>query len=189
MSLKAQRGFSLLEVLVSMLVIMFGLLGMAGMQMLAVNNTETARYNTMAAMFASNMAANIQGNKAYWGTPPNSVSVNGATVTGGPAVSSKDCVATTCSPSEVAYYDLTNWGRSLLGKINGTVASQGLPGGTGALACSSATTPAGCTLTISWTEKNIALTTPAAGASAAIGSLASGTSSTHSYQTLVSIQP
>ena len=184
--MNAQRGFSLLEVLVSMLVIMFGLLGMAGMQMLAVNNTETARYNTMAALFASNMAAKIQGNKAYWGTPPNSVSVNGATVTGGPSASTTDCVAALCSPAEMAYYDLTNWGQSLLGSVTGTVASQGLPAGTAAMACTSATTPAVCTVTISWTEKNIALTTgPAAGA----GPLASGTASTHSYQTLVSIQP
>ena len=189
MSIKAQRGFSLIEVLVSMLVIMFGLLGIAGMQMLAVNNTETARYNTMAAMFASNMAAKIQGNKAYWGTPPNSVSVNGPTVTGGPASTSADCIAVACTDPEMAYYDLKNWGQSLLGSVNGTVASQGLPGGNGAIACSSVSSPAVCTLTISWTEKNIALTTPTAAASAASGPLASGTSSTHNYQTLVSIQP
>lgn len=189
MSIKAQRGFSLLEVLVSMLVIMFGLLGIAGMQMLAVNNTETARYNTMATIFASNMAAKMQGNKAYWGTPPNSVSVDGPTVTGGPASTSADCFATSCGPSAMAYYDLKNWGQSLLGSVNGTVAAQGLPGGYAAITCSSASSPAVCTLIIYWTEKNIALTTPTAVASAAVGPLASGTSSTHNYQTLVSIQP
>lgn len=189
MSVAAQRGFSLLDVLVSMLVIMFGLLGMAGMQMLAINNTETARYNTMAAVFAANMAARMQGNKAYWGTPPNSVSVAGSTVTNGPASTTKDCTATSCTPAEIAYYDLTNWGQSLRGSINGTVASQGLPGGSAAIACNSTVSPTVCSLTISWTEKNIALTTPTTGGTSPSGPLASGTSSTHNHQTLVSIQP
>ncbi len=188
MSIKAQRGFSLIEVLVSMLVIMFGLLGIAGMQMLAVNNTETARYNTMAAMFASNMAAKMQGNKDYWGAPPNSVSINGATVTGGPASTTTDCAATSCNKSEMAYYDLKHWGQSLLGSVNGAVSAQGLPGGYADISCPSGSTPTVCILTISWSEKNITLTTPTAAASAASGPLASGTTSTHNYQTLVSIQ-
>ena len=42
--MKQQKGFSLLEVLISMVIIMFGLLGIAGTQMLAINNTENARY-------------------------------------------------------------------------------------------------------------------------------------------------
>lgn len=189
MPLKMPRGFSLLEVLVSMLVIMFGLLCIAGMQMLAINNTESARYNAMAAMFASNMAAKIQGNKAYWGTPPNTVTVNGSTVTGGPASTSADCAATYCSPAAMAYYDLKNWGLSLLGSVKGTVAAQGLPGGNASITCSSATSPAVCTVSIFWTEKNVSLTTPTDGAKAATGPLASGTSSTFNYKTLVSIQP
>lgn len=187
--MKMQRGFSLLEVLISMLIIMFGLLCIAGMQMLAVSNTETARYNAMAAMLASTMAAKIQGNKAYWGTPPNSVAVNGSAVTGGPTPTTADCAATNCTPAALAYYDLKNWGLSLLGSANGTIAEQGLPGGHAAITCSSAASPAVCTLTISWTEKNVSLTTPTDAARPASGQLASGTSSTFNYQTLVSIQP
>lgn len=188
MPVMAQRGFSLLEVLVSMLVIMFGLLGIANMQMLAVNNTETGRYNSMAAMFASDMAARMQGNKAYWGAPSNSISVNGTTVTNGPASTSKNCASVSCSGPELAYYDLRNWGASLLGSVNGTVASQGLPGGNAAIACNTASSPTVCTLTINWTEKNIGLTTSTVAASSPTGALATGTSSTHSHQTLVSIQ-
>jgi type IV pilus assembly protein PilV len=189
MSMKRQYGFSLLEALVSMLIIMFGLLCIAGMQMLAINNTETARYNAMAAMFASNMAAKMQGNKAYWGTPPSSVTVNGSTVTGGPPSTSADCVASYCAPAVLAYYDLKNWGLSLLGSVNGTQAAQGLPGGNAKITCSAASSPPVCTLNIFWTEKNVALTTPTTATKPATGPFASSTASTFDYKTLVSIQP
>ena len=184
MPLKMQSGFSLLEVLVSMLIIVFGLLGMAGMQLLAVNNTETARYNTMAAMFASSMAAKMQGNSAYWssppGAPPNLVTINGTSVINGPPFTSADCVAAVCNATQIAYYDLSSWGQSLLGSVNGTVAAQGLPNGNANISCPSGS-PAVCTLTIFWNEKNIALITPSAAGSAAAGPLASGTSSVHNY--------
>ena len=57
MSMKQQKGFSLLEVLISMVIIMFGLLGIAGTQMLAINNTENARYQGVATTLASSLAA------------------------------------------------------------------------------------------------------------------------------------
>jgi type IV pilus assembly protein PilV len=177
MSLIKQGGFSLLEVLVTMLIITFGLLGIAGVQMLAINNTETAKYNSIATIFASNIAAQMQGNSAYWGTPPTTITVNGSTITGGPPASIVDCSANVCSASQMGYYDLAHWGLAM---------ANGLPVGNGTIACPSGSSPAVCTITVFWSEKNIALTNPTGAAS---GALASGTSSTHNYQTLVSIPP
>lgn len=188
MSMNTQSGASMIEVLVAFLVVMAGLLGMAGMQVMAVSNTEIARYNMMATLFASNMAAKMQVNRVFWGElPPEVVSVNGATVTGVNGPTSVNCVSSSCSASEMAYYDLRVWGQSLLGSVDGVVAAQGLPGGNGQITCSRASFPVVCAVTIFWTEKNIALLTGTENGSAASGPLASGTSSTHSYQTLVSI--
>jgi type IV pilus assembly protein PilV len=176
MPVNKQLGFSMLEVLISMLVIMIGVLGIAGMQMLAINNTENARYQSLATILASSMAAEIQANTAYWGSPPSSlIQVSNAAATVVPAVAGT-CLGSVCTPVQMAYYDLSTWGTALAGR---------LPSGAGTIQCYS-TTPAVCALTLTWSEKNTAISNPTG---AETGQLATGTVSTHSYQTLVSIQP
>lgn len=62
------RGFSMLEVLVTLVIILIGVLGVAGMQMLAINNTQIARTHSLAAILASSLAAEMQVNEPYWST-------------------------------------------------------------------------------------------------------------------------
>lgn len=190
MPMKKAHGFAMLEVLISMLVIMFGVLGIAGIQMLSINNTETARYQSVATILASSMAAEIQANFAYWGgllVPPATITVTGTTISGITPFPGGTCLNSVCTPTQLAYYDLQNWGAAMSGLANADgVSNPGmtLPAATGTIACA-ATTPVVCTLTLSWSENNIALSNPTGAES---GVLASGTASTHSYQTLVSIQ-
>lgn len=183
----------MLEVLISLLIIMMGILGIAGMQMLAINNTETARYQSVATMIASSMATEMQANYAYWGgilVPPATITVTGTTITVVPAFAGT-CLNSVCTASQMAYYDLQNWGAAMAGvaNIDGVVnKGMALPppaaGSSGTISCV-ATTPMVCTLTMYWSEKNIALINPTGAES---GVLATGTAQTHSYQTLVSIQ-
>lgn len=177
MSMMRQRGFSMIEVLVTLLVVMFGLLGLAGMQLMAVNNTEVARYKNIATIMASSMAAKMQTNTGYWGTPPTTISVTGSTLTGGPTGSAgTTCVGTPCTQaSDVAFADLISWGNAM---------ATGLPSGSGTISCTLNPSPAVCTVTVTWLEKNIAIVNPTGAAS---GPLAAGKSSTNSFQTLVSI--
>lgn len=185
---RKERGFAMLESLIAMVVILFGVLGIAGMQMYAISNTENARYQSLAVVLASTMSTKMQSNVAYWGTPPASITVNGSTITNGPATYAGTCVNTVCTAAQMASFDLQNWGLAMAG---------GLPSGIATIACS---TPAGapsiCTLTIGWSEKNVALTN-ATGAETgllATGSLqtcgVAGTtiSNCYTYQTLVNMQ-
>jgi type IV pilus assembly protein PilV len=174
MSMKKQRGLSLLETLISMVIIMFGVLGIAGMQLYAVNNTEVARYKNVATVIASSLAAKIQANTGYWGSPPASLQVNGSTITNGPAAYAGGCTNVVCTASQMAYTDLLKFGTDM---------ALRLPSGNATITCSQTLTPAVCTIAISWSEKNIALT----GASGGAGGLATGSNTTNSYQTLVSI--
>ncbi|MDD5297926.1 MAG: type IV pilus modification protein PilV [Rhodocyclaceae bacterium] len=174
--MRKELGFSLLEAMISMFVIMFGVLGLSGLQMLAINNTEMARYQSLATMMASSMATSMQANVAYWGTPPPTIMVNRSSISGGPPSFTGTCAGSVCSAPQMAYYDLSNWGMAL---------SSNLPSGQATIQCSQSSTPAICTMTLSWSEKNIALHNPTSGAS---GMLATGTASTHSYQTLVSMR-
>lgn len=178
---RRQAGFSMLEVLVSLLIILIGVLGMAGIQMLAVNNTGNANDQSLAAILASSLAAEIQGNAAYWAQAPASIAVTGTSVTGGPPSSGANCSNTgnspvgspLCTPAQMAYYDLSNWGGSL---------ASALPSGTGAIACTA--TPLVCTITLGWAAKNVASNNPTG---AETGALASGTVGQRTYQTTVTV--
>jgi type IV pilus assembly protein PilV len=56
-------GFSLLEVLISIIVLSFGLLGMVGMQAAALQANKEARYQSVGVRMASELAENMRSNK------------------------------------------------------------------------------------------------------------------------------
>lgn len=190
--MREQHGFAMLEALISMLIIMIGVLGMIGMQMAAINNTENARYQSLAAMLASSMAAEMQANISFWGTAPANVTVEGLTVSnvnqGNTNNKAKNksknkggdntyCNTTVCTATEMAYFDVESWGIDM---------ASGLPSGQGAITCTTAVTPTVCQLTLTWSEKNIALTN---GTGTETGELATGTVNlNYQYSTMVSIQ-
>ncbi len=166
---KTEQGFTLVEVLVALVIIAVGLLGIAGMNALAISNTSVARTRSLAAIFAQSLSAAMGANPAYWagttGTgvatsykPPALMTVtsSGGSVTLGDSVLNglnTDCVATSCPPDAMAAYDVKKWGAD--------VAAQ-LPGGTGNIACAVTTKPYVCVISVAWSEKYQALK-PAAG--------------------------
>lgn len=176
--MKAESGFAMLEVLVSFLVIMIGVLGLAGLQMKSIINTEVAEYQSVATLLAENMTTAIQANAAYWNAPPASITLTGSTISGGPTSAcsaAAPCLATILSAAQIAAYDLNN--------LNLGLAS--LPNGGATIACVTASPPTVCTINLTWSEKNVSLFNPTG---TETGQLASGTSQTHSYQTMVNVQ-
>lgn len=148
-----QTGFTLLEVLIALLVISIGLLGIAGMQALAINNTSVARVQSLAALQAASLASAMQANEAYWqktGATTNT-SVNGAVLTDATLNSyTVNCSTTVCNlPVQMAAWDVKQWGQDLAAL---------LPGGSGQIVCTNnAGTPITCSISVNWQEKNVAL--------------------------------
>jgi type IV pilus assembly protein PilV len=62
-SLLPQRGFSLLEVLISIIVLSFGLLGMVGMMAKALQSNREARFQSSAVNFARELGELMHANK------------------------------------------------------------------------------------------------------------------------------
>lgn len=60
--IQRQRGVSLLEVLIAVLVLSVGLLGVAGLQTANIRNTQSAHQRTMAVLLASSMGERIRAN-------------------------------------------------------------------------------------------------------------------------------
>lgn len=164
----------MLEALIAMVVILMGVLGVAGIQMLSINNTKNAEYQGIAALTASNMVAAMQANPDYWLTAGGkTISVSGSTITGGPA-GGTDCSAATCDAAKMAAYDLSQWGASVAATV---------PTGTGSVVCNTAS-PVECTVTMNWTVKNVANLKAASADVDSTHLFASGTVRARSYQTL-----
>ena len=61
--MRRHSGFSLVEVLISIVVLSFGLLGMVGMQAAALQSNREARLQSSAVLLARDMADMMRGNK------------------------------------------------------------------------------------------------------------------------------
>lgn len=110
-------GFTLLEVLISVVVIGFGLLGIAGLQAVALKNNMSASVRMTASSLAADMADRIRSN--YLGVAngdynKSNVADYGTAVAGCRTVSG-------CTPTELATNDLYEWAQRVARTLpNGT---------------------------------------------------------------------
>ncbi len=68
MALTRQRGITLLETMIAVMVLAIGLLGVAGLQTTNLKNSQSAHQRTMAVMLSSSMAERIRANAALAAT-------------------------------------------------------------------------------------------------------------------------
>lgn len=145
-----QSGFTLIEALIALLVIMIGLLGVAGMQALAIHNTTQAHIRSLASLDAHSLASEIRANRAYWAdtaVAPATVSIAASGVTPMPAPYT-DCSTTNCTAAQSAAYSLTEWAKVLNVLPTGSTATITRAPVTG-------TAPSGYLVTLQWSEKNM----------------------------------
>ena len=163
-----QRGVSLIEVLVAVLIFSLGLIGMAGLLLMSTHSNQAAYLRTQVAFLASNMANRMHAN-------PTGVWKNDYNVSF-PASSSSTTTcnsSTGCSPDDLAKHDIGVWNSQL---------KTFLPAATASIACdasSAGMTPSSdqqsmgapyggnCKMVINWSERSAVgdETTPAAGVS------------------------
>jgi type IV pilus assembly protein PilV len=153
----SNRGVSLVEVLVTLVVVSIGMLGIAKMQALAIVSTRISSMRSLIAVQASSLASSMHANRVYWSTVgPNNLQVSVASGTGvGTITSSTDsslqasstnCQTAQCVGAPMAEYDLLQWGGALYNVM---------PTSTGSVSCSGTQTV--CTITVSWTESYVGM--------------------------------
>jgi type IV pilus assembly protein PilV len=80
-----QQGFSMVEVLVTMVIIAFGLLGVAGLLTAGLRNNQSSQLRTQASILAYDMAERMRANRAaalngqYDGTPTDATALSDKT--------------------------------------------------------------------------------------------------------------
>ncbi len=68
---KAQRGFSLVEVLVTMLVVSIGLLGIAGLIVTSMKNNHSAQSRSQASVLANDIIDRMRANRSVAEVSPS----------------------------------------------------------------------------------------------------------------------
>lgn len=99
-SIKRQRGVSMLEVMVSIVVIALGLLGLAGLQMVSLKSSNTAYLRSQATILAYDIADRMRANQL-------------AAMSGNYNIA----IGTGTSGSGVAGADLTEWKQNIAASI------------------------------------------------------------------------
>lgn len=136
-SYRSQRGATLIEVLISLLILAIGLLGMSGLQTVSLKNTQSAYLRTQASIASNDIVervrANLQGVEA--------ASYNN--IAGAATAACNTLVG--CGAAELAANDVAEWKASLAADFpfgTGTVCADSTPedGTPGAPACDGAGT-------------------------------------------------
>ena len=130
---KNQRGFSLIEILISVLVFGIGILGLGSLQIASLKGSSNAHYRTTASVLAQDLADRMRSNIDAVIAGRYGEAISCGTV-------SRLCRSSACSIDELAIFDIQEikCGSRIGSRREGGV--QGLlPGGQMTVTC-----PAGC---------------------------------------------
>lgn len=165
-SMRRVAGFSLVELLVTLLIVSVGILGIAKMEAAGVSESQVSRVRSLMTYQAESLAGSMRVNRAYW--IAKAATAPSFTLTADPqgyptSANATDPTCTTsgtnCAPSEMAYADLKLWRDNFL---------LGFPGASATITCSAActtgsTAPSSYDITLTWNEKSVAVNRSGAG--------------------------
>lgn len=116
--MKTTRGFTLIEVLITLIILMFGMLGIAGLMGRATQVSFESFQRHAALQIANEMAERLRGNRALAenyraaALAPDGVGPGGEYA----ALLADTCMTTPCTPAQLVTYDIGLWVGSLQGQ-------------------------------------------------------------------------
>lgn len=130
----AARGFTMIEVLVAIVIVSFGLLGVAGLMVTGIQYTHSAQQRAVATQLAYDMIDRIRSNQMAQNLPDQTTGGSyhrpapSVTSTGNPySVSNAACVGATasptgnCLPGNMADQDAFEWQQAIAQRLGGGV--------------------------------------------------------------------
>jgi type IV pilus assembly protein PilV len=144
---KGEGGISLIEVMVTVVVVSFGLLGIAAMLFSSINAGQVSMQRSVAVMLANEMADRIRSNSLA--IQAGSFDAVLATDHAGTSACSTTCMTAQCGATDQATLDVCLWKKQI---------GKQLPGGTGSIAntsnlgCVAKGIPCIFTISVIWNE-------------------------------------
>ena len=137
------KGFTLIEVMVSVVILSMGLLGVAKLVLFSAHSNDSAYLRSQATDLAYAILDDMRGNRAIAMAQGYDVPINTAPAAPG------SCVRTGCTPGALATYDVNTW----LSRL-----ALALPSGTGSVTTTTTVAPApvGTTaaITVQWDDSS-----------------------------------
>ncbi len=118
-----QRGFTLLEVLIAVMLLAVGLLGLAGLQAVSLRNNHSAYLRSQATMLTYEVIDGMRTNRSAAQAGNYDIAIGTAA-----SASPPDCMAIVCTGSEMATDEIADWKQSLASLMpsgDGAVARAG----------------------------------------------------------------
>jgi type IV pilus assembly protein PilV len=137
----SSRGFTLVEVMVSLVVLGIGLLGIAKLVLFSAHSNDSAYLRSQATELAYAILDNMRGNRAIAMTQGYDTPLNTAPAVPGPCLGPAGCL-----PPTLAQYDISMWLTRL---------AAALPSGSGSIATVTNVVPTPgttATITVQWDD-------------------------------------
>ncbi|MDE2430233.1 MAG: type IV pilus modification protein PilV [Burkholderiales bacterium] len=117
-SIHSQAGASMVEILVTIVIVATGLLGVAGLQTSSMRYLKTANQRSEATQAAYDISERMRSN-GLGVIAGNYLQTASYTSQAGSMPSVPTCTSALCSPSDVANKDKAEWQRALASRLNG----------------------------------------------------------------------
>jgi type IV pilus assembly protein PilV len=162
-SVARSRGFTLVEVLVSLVILAIGLLGIAKLMLFSSHSNDSAYLRSQATALAYEILDDMRANRqeAIIAGTYNTAAAVPAAAPGALCEGVGSCT----TPTQLALYDLYQWGLHLNAN-SGAVNPGALPNGQGSVATATVNTQTTVTIIVSWND-SVAQATLNPGAAAA----------------------
>ena len=159
------KGFSLIEVLIAILVLALGIIGAAGLQLAAIRTSQQSSFQTMGVQLANELADKMRSNDTQMKLSDSAnpfLQINYKSATDPTPTTSKLCYTSTanCTASDIANADIYEWLIRVKNSLPGgrvLVCRDAAPYDSAKRALTWTCTPdsnAGLTVKIGWKSKN-----------------------------------
>lgn len=172
---KKMAGLTMIEILVTLIILAIGLLGMAALQLTGIRSANSSTYRTQATLLADDMAERMRANiTAVDGNSFRAVNSAALNCNAAPNPYCGDyydgvnpVAAQSCTPAQLASHDINVWfcGELNSGARRGGVQAQ-LPQASATITCTDVNPPSGAdgddctnrsslhTIAVNWSEPN-----------------------------------
>lgn len=114
---KVMNGFTLIEILISMVILSIGLLGLGVMQTISMKDNQDSYMHTQAVALVYEMNDSIKANPGEW--RKSTLPTPGASCSSG-----CDSLANACTAAQLAAFDYCNWQKNVARKMIATAKAE-----------------------------------------------------------------
>lgn len=139
MNIDKNRGFTIVEVLISMLILSIGVMGLGILQLTSVQNTQSGKMRSQASILAFGIIDSMRANIPAVTGGSYRVALNAVT----PAAQTCQGIAADCTTIQMANSDINVWRTAL---------ANSLPSGTGQVVTADLGDTTQVTVTIAWLD-------------------------------------